>query len=309
MIIHNDIREVYSGCSPYITMGTYDGVHRGHRSILERMAKDAHEAGTSAIVVTFNPHPRLVVDPRKAGQIKLLNTLEEKAEIMEDIGIDHFVIMPFNEELARIDYEVFVREYLFEPLHMQRYYIGHDHAFGKGRKGGYEALAALGEELGFAVHRTQARLDEGEAVSSSRIRKALASGDVKAASGMLGYDFPIHGHVIYGNRIGNTIGYPTANIALDSPDKLIPAMGVYAVEADVKGKTYGGMLNIGIRPTIDLSSVTIEVNIFDFDEDIYMEKIAVRFVDRIREEKKFGSLQELKDQLARDRETALALLG
>ncbi|MBE0640893.1 MAG: riboflavin biosynthesis protein RibF [Bacteroidales bacterium] len=309
MKVHQDPRMVCERCRPYVSMGTFDGVHLGHLSIIGQMVAEAHAAGTVAVVVVFDPHPRQVLDAFSAHTIRLLNTLEEKERLLRVAGVDHFVVMPFTAEIARLDYARFVKEYLFEPLHMQRYYAGHDHGFGRDREGGFEALAGLGESLGFSVLRVGATMEGGQAVSSSRIRRALEDGDVHCANRMLGYPYRLGGRVIYGNRIGNTIGYPTANIAPGSPNKLIPAMGVYAVWVELNDQRYRGMLNIGIRPTIDLHAVTIEVNIFDFDKDIYGHPITVEFIGRIREEKKFKGLGELRAQLARDREAALAILG
>jgi len=296
-------------CRPYVTMGTFDGVHLGHRSIIGRMVREAHEAGTVAVVVVFDPHPRQVLEPWGARNIRLLSTLSEKEHLLRQAGVDHFVVMPFTPLIARLDYARFVQEYLFEPLQMQRYYAGHDHGFGRDREGGFEALLRLGEDLGFGVFRIGATLEGGLAVSSSRIRRALEDGDVHSAAQMLGYPYALSGEVIYGNRIGHTMGYPTANIAPSSPDKLIPAMGVYAVWATVDAERFPGMLNIGIRPTIDLNAVTIEVNLFGFDRDIYGHDITVEFIGRIREERKFSGLTELRAQLARDRDSALAILG
>jgi len=290
-------------------MGTFDGVHRGHRSILSRMIREAHEDGTVAVVVVFSPHPRKVVDPAGANQVKLLTTLGEKEAQMRELGLDHFVILPFTHDIARLPYHDFVREYLFEPLHMARYYAGYDHGFGRDRQGDFGSLRLLGEELGFEVSQMQPVIEGVIAVSSSRIRRALEDGDVHGAALMLGRPYSLSGEVVYGNRIGKTIGFPTANIQTHEPDKLIPAMGVYAVRVDVAGQSYDGMLNIGIRPTIDLHAVTIEVNIFDFEQDIYGERIEVRFFERIREEKRFHGLKELREQLMRDQEASRAILA
>ncbi len=309
MEVHHDIREVCSRCRPFLTMGTFDGVHRGHRAILDSLREDARENGVPSIVMVFEPHPRQVVDPAGAAEIRLLCTPEERIERIADSGIDHLVVMPFTHQLARLDYGNFVRDYLFGPLQMQRYYAGYDHGFGRNRKGGFEALKALGEELGFSVLKTEALIEGGKTLSSSLIRGTLEEGDVSGAARMLGYPYRVRGQVVYGNRIGHTIGYPTANIQIDHPQKMIPAMGVYAVEVKINREKFGGMLNIGFRPTIDLHSVTIEVHIFDFDRDIYGMEIDVCFLGRIREERRFGSLSELRAQLSRDQVSAKEVIG
>lgn len=290
-------------------MGTFDGVHLGHRAILDSLKEDARQAGVPSIVMVFEPHPRQVVDPVGAAEIRLLCTPEERIERIAESGIDHLVVMPFTHQLARLEYGTFVRDYLFGPLQMQRYYAGYDHSFGRNRQGGFDALKSLGEELGFSAVKTEALVEGEKILSSSLIRRTLEDGDVGSAAGMLGYSYRLRGQVVFGNRIGHTIGYPTANIQVDHPQKMVPALGVYAVEVGVEGKKYGGMLNIGFRPTIDLHSVTIEVHIFDFDRDIYGQEIDVCFRARIREERRFGSLSELRAQLARDQVSAKTLLG
>lgn len=308
MKIHNHTRDVCLSCRPFVTMGAFDGIHLGHQSIFSQMKQDALSARAETVVVIFAPHPRRVLEPAAAFKLNLLTTLDEKKNLFEKTGIDHLVILPFTKALANIDYKVFVQDYLWDSLKLQAYYAGQDHGFGKGRAGGLEALETLGQQLGFSIVKLQPAVMGGQVVSSTRIRENLSQGNVREAATLLGYDYKVSGEVVMGNRIGHTIGYPTANLRPDDPDKMIPGQGVYAVVVRWDGREFLGMMNIGIRPTIHLKDVTIEINLFNFNQNIYGEKIEVVFVDRIREEKKFGSIQDLVKQLEKDKEMAQQIL-
>ncbi len=308
MKIHYHTEDVCLACRPFVSMGAYDGLHMGHQAILEQMKFHARRAGAQTMVVIFSPHPRRVLEPSKAFNLNLLTTLEEKKSRFALSGIDHLVILPFTQALSTLNYERFVKEYLWKPLHMQAYFAGEDHGFGRGRAGGMEALSELGSELGFTVTKVAPVFHQGEIISSTRIRKALESGMIRQAEGMLGYPYALQGRVVMGNRIGHTIGYPTANIKPEDPDKMIPGQGVYAVRVYLEDQVLKGMMNIGIRPTINLKDVTIEINLFDFNRDIYGASLRVEWVDRIRDEQRFSSIRELTAQLEQDKALALAIL-
>jgi len=293
--------------NPVVTVGTFDGVHRGHQAIFDAMRNEALRCGGETVVVTFYPHPRLVIHP-DSKSLRFINTQERKYEIISRSRIDHLIIIPFTREFSNLSSGEFVRRYLVEKIKIHQLIVGYDHHFGKDRLGGYNELKGLGKIHGFEVSEVPAMIIDGIPVSSTKIRNALIEGNIRLANSLLGYNYSISGKVVYGNRIGRTIGFPTANIEQEDEYKLISAVGVYACLVDHHGRTYKGMGNIGYRPTIDVGSLTIEVNIFDFDEEIYGDRIIIYFIERIRDEVKFENLTALRDQLVSDRAKVLEIL-
>lgn len=293
--------------NPVVTVGTFDGVHRGHQAIFDAMRNEALRCGGETVVVTFYPHPRLVIHP-DSKSLRFINTQERKYEIISRSRIDHLIIIPFTREFSNLSSGEFVRRYLVEKIKIHQLIVGYDHHFGKDRLGGFNELKGFGKIHGFEVREVPAMIIDGIPVSSTKIRNALIEGNIRLANSLLGYNYSISGKVVYGNRIGRTIGFPTANIEQEDEYKLISAVGVYACLVDHHGKLYKGMGNIGYRPTIDVGSLTIEVNIFDFDEEIYGDRIIIYFIERIRDEVKFENLTALRDQLVADRAKVLEIL-
>ena len=307
MKIYHHIDEFKGVDYPVVTIGTFDGVHIGHQEIISRMKTIAEKNNGETVLFTFYPHPRLVIHP-DSKHLKFINTQKRKIDLLEKTGIDHLIIIEFTREFSKITSCKFIREYISEKVKAKKLVIGYDHHFGKNRLGDFETLYDLGNELGFEVEKIAAQDVENIAVSSTKIRKALNEGKIRKANSLLGYEYSITGTVVVGNKIGRTIGFPTANIDLQDEYKLITANGVYACRVDYDGKTYLGMGNVGVRTTVNHSKLTIEVNIFDFDKDIYDETITIYFVDRIRDEIKFDSLQALGGQLSKDKITVLSIL-
>lgn len=281
-----------------VTIGTFDGVHKGHRKVIGQLKKTAADVGGESVILTFFPHPRMVLFPNT--EQLLLSTEEEKIKLLSELDIDHLIIHPFTREFSMMNSMDFIRKILVESLHTSRLVIGYDHHFGKDREGSFENLKISGPRYGFEVEEIPAQQSDKIKVSSTRIRNALAAGEVDVANNLLGYNYSLTGTVVKGQQLGRKLGYPTANIICAENFKLLPANGVYAVYVFSAGKTYSGMMNIGFRPTVDGTHRTAEVNIFDFDADIYGEQLTVEFVKRVREEKKFSGLDELKSQLAAD---------
>jgi riboflavin kinase/FMN adenylyltransferase len=305
--IYHDIELFQPVPNPVVTVGTFDGVHIGHQQIFNEMAEEARRIGGETIVVTFFPHPRLVIHPDSKG-LKFITTQERKYEVISRSRIDHLIIIPFTREFSHLSSAEFVKKYLVEKVHVKKMIVGYDHHFGKDRLGGFNELKGLGKIHGFDVMEIPAMIIDGTPVSSTKIRNALVEGNVRLANSLLGYDYSISGKVVYGNRIGRTIGFPTANIEIEDEYKLISAIGVYACKVDFHGHILKGMGNIGYRPTIEKGELTIEVNIFDFDEDIYGERITIYFIERIRDEVKFDSIGALRQQLTIDRARVLEIL-
>jgi riboflavin kinase/FMN adenylyltransferase len=299
MRVYNQISEFTSHCHPVATVGVFDGVHQGHMEIISRLATLARERNCESVVITFEPHPRLVL-PHHA-EVKLLQTLAEKLQRFELAGVGAVLVIPFDKDFAKITPHDFIKNVLVESLKVSHVITGYDHFFGQNRQGDYEMLSKMGKQFGFTVDELPMVLVSEHTVSSSSIRRALLDGDVKMASGMLGYPYSITGEVVTGNKIGRNIGYPTANLKPNSSYKLIPGQGVYATIINIEGNSFKGMTNIGYRPTIDADHLTIEVNIFDFNQDIYSKSITLSFIDRIRNEKRFASLGDLQLQLACDK--------
>lgn len=288
--------------------GFFDGVHAGHRAVLQVLKDTAREEGCQSAVITFWPHPRNVLQ-QDATSFRLLNTLEEKEKLILDFGIDRFYVIPFTRDFSRLDTAGFMRKYLMDRFGVGTLIIGYDHRLGHSSTASREELAAIASSVGLRTKIVE-EVDCGEKkVSSTRIRNLLASGDVSEAAGMLGYRYSLLGVVVSGNMLGRTMGFPTANMELYEPLKVVPANGVYAVTAEVLGKTYGGMCNIGTRPTVGEGNArTIETNIFGFGDDIYGLDLRIEFLDRIREERKFSSLECLKNQMEHDMQVARDML-
>jgi riboflavin kinase/FMN adenylyltransferase len=305
--IYQNIDDFKGAGFAIITVGTFDGLHIGHQKIIRRMVELAEEQNGETVVVTFIPHPRLVLD-EASHNLKFVTTEEKKYELLETLGIDHLIIHPFTKEFAATPAEVFIRDYLVEKLQIKLLVVGYDHHFGRNREGNYDQLFTQGIRYGFSVEEIPAQYIDDIPVSSTQIRNALTEGNLNLANRMLGYEYSITGTVVKGNEIGRSIGFPTANIKIDDKYKLIAAGGVYACQVECEVKLYKGMSNIGTRPTIGKHDFTTEVHIFDFDEDIYGKEISIYFIDRIRDELKFNSLENLKNQLLKDKQTVIRLL-
>lgn len=293
-----------------LTVGTFDGVHLGHRKIIARMLDLAKKIKGESVIFTFDPHPRKVVAPDEAS-LRLLTTMEEKIVLFEQSGIDHLIIYPFTPEFARLSYEEFVENILVGQIHTKSLVVGYDHKFGKDRQGGFEFLKKCADRHEFQIEKLDVLLMNESNVSSTRIREALQHGEMETANSFLGYPFSLHGTVVEGQQLGRQIQFPTANIAASDPDKIIPGYGVYAVKVRVQDQTYTGMLNIGSRPTVNNNADhrSIEVHLFDFDSDIYGEHMELIFFRKLREEQKFESLDILKAQLFRDKADTIAFFS
>ncbi len=308
MILYNDI-EGFSAGNPVVTVGIFDGVHRGHRFILQKLGDAARKQDGESTLVTLWPHPRTILNQVTDG-FRLLNTMDEKVRILEEAGLQHLIVIPFTREFSRLSSCEFIREYLVGKIGIRHLVVGYNHRFGRDRQGDYEKLREYAAEYGFGIEKVPPlELKEGE-VSSSMIRRYLNEGNVVEANRLLGWDYSFEGEVVGGSRLGSSMGFPTANITVNAPYKLVPAGGVYAVLAELKGTTYQGMLNIGTRPTVndDPARKTIEVHLLDFKKNIYSERIRVRFVARLRDEHKFRDVGALKDQLQIDREKTREIL-
>lgn len=308
MKIYHNIEDFVPVNNAIVTIGTFDGVHLGHQAILKKMIEDARAVNGETVVITFYPHPRLVLQI-DSSSLKFISTQKRKIERLEAIGIDNLIIIEFTKSFSRTSSETFIKKFIVEPIKPYKLVVGYDHHFGKNRIGDYKLLYDLGQLFQFKVERIAAQDVENIAISSTKIRKALELGNVSKANRLLGYNYSICGKVVRGNQIGRTIGFPTANIETPNQYKLITAGGVYACQVDYEGKLYDGMGNIGYRPTVSDSELTIEVHIFDFDKEIYDEEITISFIDRIRDEHKYDSLEALRQQLEKDRIAAKACLA
>ncbi|AEV33819.1 riboflavin kinase/FMN adenylyltransferase [Owenweeksia hongkongensis DSM 17368] len=293
-----------------VTTGTFDGVHIGHNKILEQLNQAAATIGGESVLLTFSPHPRIVLQPDV--DLKLLSTQKEKIELLKNTGLDHLIIHPFTKEFSRTSSLDFVRNILVNNIGAKKLVIGYDHHFGRNREGSFEHLKEFGPTYGFEVEEISAKDIEDVTVSSTKIRRALNEGDLETANEYLGYDYPITGQVVEGEKIGNTIGFPTANLVAEETYKLIPMDGVYAVEVQFPSaleQKFQGMCNIGMRPTFSGKFKTIEVHIFNFNRNIYGEQMQIVFKRRLRGETKFDSIEALKTQLNNDMEHARKVLS
>ena len=301
--LFHSINDFQSTKKTILTLGTFDGVHIGHKKILERITQNTENGKYESLVLTFFPHPRMVLQEK--SEIKLLNTISEKSKLLEETGIENLVIHPFNESFSRLTAEEFVHSILVDQFHIQKIIIGHDHRFGRNRTANIDDLIAFGAEYGFEVEQISAQEIQDVSVSSTKIRKALDEGNIALANNYLGYPYFLSGEVVKGKQLGRTIGFPTANIHIEEDYKKIPKNGVYIVKTFIDNKEIFGMMNIGFNPTVNGEKQTIEVNLFDFDADIYGQKLEISLLEYIREEQKFGSVDLLKEQLNRDKNTAL----
>lgn len=295
---------------PVVTIGTFDGVHLGHREVISKLQKISARTSGESVVFTFYPHPRIIVAPQE-NSLRLLTSQEEKIDLLQKIGIDHLVIYPFTEEFSKLSYDEFVKDILVEKMHLNYLVIGYDHKFGQDREGDFMSLKKLSRQYGFEVERTDELLMDDNEVSSTKIRKALDEGDIQKANQYLGYQYILNGRVIEGKQLGRKLGFPTANIETYDIYKLVPCDGVYAVTVELNGLLYKGMLNVGVRPTVNYNADnrSIEVHLFDFDGDIYHADITLHFIEKIRNEQKFSGLDELREQLLKDKVSALKLLS
>jgi riboflavin kinase/FMN adenylyltransferase len=284
-----------------ITIGTFDGVHIGHQAILEKLAQRAREVGGESVLITFDPHPRLVLSPQNVS-VELLSSLAEKLEALSHVGIDNVVVVPFTAAFANMSASSYVRDFLITHFHPHTFIIGYDHRFGYKREGDFHLLEKLKTEYHFLLEEIPVQEIQDLAISSTRVREALHQGNISKANDYLGRPYTLRGQVVHGEQRGRRIGYPTANMECDDIHKLIPANGVYAIRAFVNAKTYIGMMNIGIRPTVSHANKrSVEAHLFDFHDDIYGETVRIEMIQRLRDEQKFDSIDALQAQLDQDK--------
>ena len=307
MTVYTNIQDLPIFNNAVITIGTFDGVHFGHQQILSLMKSAAKQVNGETVIITFHPHPRKIIGANKAP-IYLLNTLDEKINLLEKYRIDHLVIIPFTEKFAQQSAEDYIGDFLVNTFHPHTIIIGHDHRFGKDRIGDFQLLEDKALEFGYQVNEIPGYMLNDVTISSTKIREALLNGDIEKAHDLLSYDYYFTGKIVKGNQLGRTIGYPTANIQMMDENKLIPCNGVYSVlvsNENLKINQLGGMMNIGYRPTVDGNERTIEVNLFNFDESIYDETLTITLKKYLRCEEKFSGLDKLKIQLEKDKQAAL----
>lgn len=308
MQVHFDVNTLPNIKNAIVSQGTFDGVHLAHKKIIERLKQIASIKDGETVLITFEPHPRMVLFPDDHG-LQLLSTLNEKIHLLEKAGIDHLIILPFTKEFSRQTSEQFIRTILVNKIKTNTLVIGYDHRFGKNREGSFEHLKESSSLYGFEVEEIPEQDIDDIAVSSTKIRKALLNNDIQTAQKYLGNSYSLEGKVVKGKQLGRTIGYPTANIEVENSFKLIPQDGVYAVWVWYNKAKFGGMLNIGNNPTVAGKGRSIEVNIFDFEKEIYTEMLKIEFVSKLRNEEKFNGLDALKAQLHLDKQNALSILN
>ena len=306
MKLFQSINNYLSSKKTIITIGTFDGIHIGHRKILNKIIQSAHEVNCESLVLTFFPHPRMIL--QEDSTVKLLNSMDEKIGLLQEIGIDNLIIHPFDKEFSQLTAEKFVKNILVDKLQIQKIIIGYDHRFGKNRTADINDLLHFGKKYRFEVEQISAQEIDAIAVSSTKIRNALAAGTISLANEYLGYNYYFSGIVVKGNQLGRTIGFPTANILIKEDYKLIPKKGVYLVKSIIKGDLVYGIMNIGIRPTLNGTNQTIEVHYLDFNEDLYEQQLTVEVLEFIRAEQKFDSLEILKNQIQKDKEKSLTFI-
>lgn len=307
MKIFHSINDFVSSKKTILTLGTFDGVHIGHRKILEKLTQNGENGKYESLVLTFFPHPRMVL--KGQSEVKLLTTIEEKTVLLEKTGIENLVIHPFDESFSRLTASEFVKTVLVDQFHIKKIIIGHDHRFGKDRTANIDDLITFGKQYDFEVEQISAQEIEDVSVSSTKIRKELKEGNMALANEYLGYDYFLTGSIIKGKQLGRTIGFPTANIRIREDYKLIPKNGVYVVKSIINQKTVFGMMNIGFNPTVASENLSLEIHYFDFDADLYDQELAVSILKYIRAEQKFDSVDLLKAQLEKDKNTSLDFIS
>ena len=307
MKIYKSIDEYNESKNSVVTIGTFDGIHKGHQKIFNKLITASKQSDLSSLVLTFFPHPRVILN--KYNDIKMIDTLDEKIDHLEKIGIDHLIIHPFDKKFSLLSADQFIKEYLVDKLQLKHIIIGYDHRFGKGREASVKDLKEYSREFNFVVDEIDAQEIEKIAISSTKIRNSINEGDLKTTKIYLGRFFSLTGKVVKGDGLGKQIDYPTANISIEEDYKIIPKDGVYYIKTTIDNNLYNGMMNIGHRPTIGTKEKSIEVNLFNFDRDIYDRVISIDVVEKIRDEKKFASIEALKTQLAKDQEHCLKLIN
>jgi riboflavin kinase/FMN adenylyltransferase len=308
--VHKDLGQLPAFKKAVVTIGTFDGVHSGHRQIIKLLKQEAASIGGETVIITFHPHPRKIVYKGQSN-IKTINTLDEKIELLNEIGIEHLAVAAFTDEFANQSAEEYVENFLVKKFHPETIIIGYDHKFGRNRSGDYSLLEKMGEKYNYRVKEIPEHVLNEITISSTKIREALIKSDIDTANNFLGYKYFFEGKVVEGKKIGRMIGYPTANLFIEDEEKLVPGNGIYAVELKV-GETaelLKGMMSIGMNPTVNGTKRTIEVNIFDFDRNVYGQKMRVYVTAYLRDEVKYNGLDELKEQLAMDKVNALEKLG
>lgn len=305
MKIYNHFSEFKKLNNAVATIGTFDGVHYGHQKIIKRLCELAKATGGESVILTFFPHPRLIIDPENQD-LKMINTINEKAKMLESLGVDHLIITPFTRDFSNLTPAEYIQNILVDTIGIKHLIVGYDHRFGKDRKGGLQDLEAFSKNFNYKIEQIPEQDINDVAVSSTKIRTALLDGDVALAANYLGYNFSLYGKVIKGDKIGRTIGFPTANLFVEETYKLIPSDGIYAVTVEMNDQLFKGMAYIGQRPTINGMTRNIEVNIFDFNQEIYGQDIKMNFLEFLRHDVKFTGLEALKEQLQRDKEATLA---
>lgn len=307
MKIYQQLTDFHPPHFSVVTSGTFDGVHLGHQKILRRIQELASSKQGETVLLTYWPHPRLILQPQDKS-LRLLSTLSEKVKLLEEMGVDHLIILPFTEELSQMSSAEFIQTILVEKIQTKTLVIGYDHKFGKNREGTFEYLQSHSHLFGFAIEEISRQDVDDLGVSSTKIRTALAQGDISTANKYLGRPYDLSGQVVKGQQIGRSLGFPTANIQIAYDYKLLPRDGAYAVHAEVNSIQYKAILNIGDRPTVDGEKKTIEAHLIDFEGDLYGQDLRIYFQEFLREEKKFESLDALKNQLVVDRERAIFIL-
>ena len=307
MKIYHILSKIPKLHNPVASIGMFDGVHLGHKQIFEKLTSKAKAYGSESVAITFDTHPRMVLQ-NDAYKLKFINSYQEKIQLIENSGVDHLIFLPFTRDFAKLSTADFVKNILIDILGIKALIVGHDNRFGNKENNNFNSLEDLSKQFKFEIIKADVKTIDNIIVSSSKIREALDKGNISEANKMLGYSYQLSGKVVIGNQIGRKIGFPTANIDLEDDFKLIPSMGAYAVKIECNNIIYNGMLNIGIRPTLNINKLSIEAHIFDFDTDIYGQYIKVYFVDKIRDEQRFNNLDELIIQLKKDKITATKLL-
>lgn len=309
MKVYRSLQQLPVFTNAVVTIGTFDGVHLGHQQIIRQLCAEAKAKGGESVLISFYPHPRKIVQPER--YIPELTTLEERIELLKQQGLDNLVVVPFNKEFSQQTAQQYIKNFLVDRFQPSLIIIGYDHKFGNNREGDYRLLEKMGEEYHYSVKEIPQQLRNEVIVSSTKIREAIAIGDVEKANQLLGYSYFFRGYVVEGNKLGRKLGYPTANLQIQDADKLVPANGVYAVQAQVEGEPgiLKGMMNIGTRPTVDGTTKTVEVNLFDFEEDIYNRHLKVFVKYHLRNEVKFDGLDKLIEQLHKDKEISISKLA